>query len=368
MRRQGSTAEVGAARSRQMLEAGEGTQPRRARVHRGRRSHARSREGGQSASTRRAVEPPPSRWVFPNDPARAGGRRRRRRGGRDRRRPGARHPAGRLPVRALSDAGPAGTRWPGGHPTPGGSSPWNRRPGCGSADRCGSRAPRFEIRVDTAFDEVIEACADRRRPGAWIDRDIKRAYRRLHELGWVHSVEAWDERRPPGRRAVRRGHRGPVRRRVDVPPPDRRVQGGAGRPGIAVAAAKCRRRGPGRVCSTCSGPRPHLVSLGAVAGEPGPLPRAAGRRPGRAPAGGVRGGGEEPATAGWSVRAARGRRAGVARVAARPATRRFWVRFVLAVRNLGVARYQDPDVTQKLGETHDMQGSWPRTVHRGHQT
>ena len=52
---------------------------------------------------------------------------------------------------------------------------------------------RFEIRVDTAFDEVIEACADRRRPGAWIDRDIKRAYRRLHELGWVHSVEAWDE-------------------------------------------------------------------------------------------------------------------------------------------------------------------------------
>ena len=28
--------------------------------------------------------------------------------------------------------------------------------------------------------------------GAWIDRDIKRAYRRLHDLGWVHSVEAWD--------------------------------------------------------------------------------------------------------------------------------------------------------------------------------
>ena len=52
---------------------------------------------------------------------------------------------------------------------------------------------RFEIRVDTAFDEVIDACGDRRRPGAWIDRDIKRAYRRLHELGWVHSVEAWDE-------------------------------------------------------------------------------------------------------------------------------------------------------------------------------
>jgi leucyl/phenylalanyl-tRNA--protein transferase len=52
-------------------------------------------------------------------------------------------------------------------------------------------SPRFEIRVDTAFDEVIGACADRRRPGAWISRDIRRAYRRLYDLGWVHTVEAW---------------------------------------------------------------------------------------------------------------------------------------------------------------------------------
>ena len=51
---------------------------------------------------------------------------------------------------------------------------------------------RYEIRVDTAFDSVIDACADRRRPGAWIDRSMQRAYRRLHELGWVHSLEAWD--------------------------------------------------------------------------------------------------------------------------------------------------------------------------------
>jgi len=51
---------------------------------------------------------------------------------------------------------------------------------------------RFEIRVDTAFEEVIDGCGDRKRRGAWIDRDIKAAYSRLHELGWVHSVEAWD--------------------------------------------------------------------------------------------------------------------------------------------------------------------------------
>ncbi|MCU1355798.1 MAG: aat [Acidimicrobiales bacterium] len=49
----------------------------------------------------------------------------------------------------------------------------------------------FEIRVDTAFDEVIESCADPRRPHGWIDWPIKEAYRRLNRLGWAHSVEAW---------------------------------------------------------------------------------------------------------------------------------------------------------------------------------
>ncbi|MGZ0149680.1 leucyl/phenylalanyl-tRNA--protein transferase [Kribbella sp. WER1] len=51
---------------------------------------------------------------------------------------------------------------------------------------------KFEIRVNTAFDQVIRACADPRRPGAWIDRDIIASYTELHRLGWVHSVEAWN--------------------------------------------------------------------------------------------------------------------------------------------------------------------------------
>lgn len=51
---------------------------------------------------------------------------------------------------------------------------------------------RFEVRVDTAFDEVVAACADPGREGGWIDDDIRAAYGRLHRLGWAHSVEAWD--------------------------------------------------------------------------------------------------------------------------------------------------------------------------------
>ncbi len=49
----------------------------------------------------------------------------------------------------------------------------------------------FEIRVDSAFDEVVAGCADPERPDGWIDGRISAAYTRLHRLGWAHSVEAW---------------------------------------------------------------------------------------------------------------------------------------------------------------------------------
>jgi leucyl/phenylalanyl-tRNA---protein transferase len=48
----------------------------------------------------------------------------------------------------------------------------------------------FAIRVDTAFERVIETCS-RRPEGSWIDADIMEAYCRLRDLGFAHSVEAW---------------------------------------------------------------------------------------------------------------------------------------------------------------------------------
>ena len=50
---------------------------------------------------------------------------------------------------------------------------------------------RFEIRVDTAFEDVIDACADPRREHGWITPAFRAAYVDLHRLGWAHSVEAW---------------------------------------------------------------------------------------------------------------------------------------------------------------------------------
>ena len=52
---------------------------------------------------------------------------------------------------------------------------------------------RYEIRIDTAFAEVVDGCASPRRPGGWISAEIKTAYTGLHRLGWAHSVEAWDD-------------------------------------------------------------------------------------------------------------------------------------------------------------------------------
>ena len=51
----------------------------------------------------------------------------------------------------------------------------------------------FEIRVDTAFADVIIACAEPRAygGGTWIVPEMRAAYARLHALGLAHSVESW---------------------------------------------------------------------------------------------------------------------------------------------------------------------------------
>lgn len=51
---------------------------------------------------------------------------------------------------------------------------------------------RFEVTFDTAFDEVLRACAEPDRTGAWIDDPLADAYRQLHAQGHAHSVETRD--------------------------------------------------------------------------------------------------------------------------------------------------------------------------------
>jgi leucyl/phenylalanyl-tRNA--protein transferase len=50
---------------------------------------------------------------------------------------------------------------------------------------------RYEVTVDRAFEDVIDACGDPSRPGGWISGAVRDAYVRLHRLGVAHSFEAW---------------------------------------------------------------------------------------------------------------------------------------------------------------------------------
>lgn len=62
------------------------------------------------------------------------------------------------------------------------------------------RSGKFAITTNTAFSQVILACADAPRtfnplagelPGTWINNWILHHYQQLHQLGMAHSVEAW---------------------------------------------------------------------------------------------------------------------------------------------------------------------------------
>ena len=57
------------------------------------------------------------------------------------------------------------------------------------------RSSVAELRFDTAFADVIQACAGARKSqqGTWITEDMISAYKTLHAEGWAHSVEIWED-------------------------------------------------------------------------------------------------------------------------------------------------------------------------------
>ena len=57
------------------------------------------------------------------------------------------------------------------------------------------RSGRFQVTMDTAFADVMEGCAEPRADdsGTWITGEMHKAYSRLAELGFAHSVEVWEE-------------------------------------------------------------------------------------------------------------------------------------------------------------------------------
>ena len=63
------------------------------------------------------------------------------------------------------------------------------------------RRGTFRVTMDTAFEQVIQSCAEiprKHEKGTWITPDMVTAYCRLHTAGFAHSVEAWYEGRLAG--------------------------------------------------------------------------------------------------------------------------------------------------------------------------
>jgi len=57
------------------------------------------------------------------------------------------------------------------------------------------RSGRFDIRINSAFVDVVAACAAPRtaETGTWINGNIEYLYAQLHDLGRAHSVECWQD-------------------------------------------------------------------------------------------------------------------------------------------------------------------------------
>ena len=122
---------------------------------------------------------------------------------------------------------------------------------------------RWQVRFDSAFEQVMRACAAPRRdgPGTWISEDIIAGYTGLHRLGYAHSSELWlDGQLVGGAYGVSIG------RMFYGESMFARVTDGSK---IALAYLVCFLRRHGVQMIDCQQETGHLASLGAS-----PIPRA----------------------------------------------------------------------------------------------
>ncbi|TXC70003.1 leucyl/phenylalanyl-tRNA--protein transferase [Sphingomonas ginsenosidivorax] len=117
---------------------------------------------------------------------------------------------------------------------------------------------RFRVTVDTAFEQVVQLCAEsvEGRPDTWINAGIERVFLTLHAMGFAHSVECWDGDRLVGGLyglALGRAFFGEsmVSRATDASK-------------VALASLVARLKAGGFTLLDCQFQTAHLASLGAV--------------------------------------------------------------------------------------------------------
>ncbi len=55
------------------------------------------------------------------------------------------------------------------------------------------RSSKYRVSTDTAFGRVMDACGSSRKEGTWITAEMQKAYTQLHQMGYGHSVEVWQD-------------------------------------------------------------------------------------------------------------------------------------------------------------------------------
>jgi len=115
----------------------------------------------------------------------------------------------------------------------------------------------YETRINTAFTEVIEACADPRRgmPGTWITPQMHQAYVLLHRRGLAHSFETWHDDRLVG------GLYGVALGRMFFGESMFSHETDASKVALSRLVAECGARHVPLI--DCQMPSPHLTSLGS---------------------------------------------------------------------------------------------------------
>ena len=128
----------------------------------------------------------------------------------------------------------------------------------GSRFRRQLRSCPWRVRADTAFSQVVSACANSPRPGqggTWITDEMQAAYFQLHRMGHAHSVEVFDQERLVG------GIYGVAIGRMFFG--ESMYSGKSGGSKVALAGLASRLRQWGWPLIDAQVENPHLVSLGA---------------------------------------------------------------------------------------------------------
>jgi leucyl/phenylalanyl-tRNA--protein transferase len=125
------------------------------------------------------------------------------------------------------------------------------------------RNASYEVHADTAFADVIDNCADLRRDdGTWINPAIRSVYLELHDQGYAHSIEVWNEDNLVG------GLYGLAIGRIFFGESMFHVQRDASKVALVHLCRQLQRWGFGLI--DCQMETSHLASMGAV-----PIPRDA---------------------------------------------------------------------------------------------